>query len=368
MPGAGAQPGPSIEGCVKIMELIGSALTPGSLDEFGDKLLSGLCRIIPPGPAVLYVSDSRLFAPLFLQCGADTKSALELEKQCAAEFERITAGATSGSDPVSAGPGGRSRVGTVLFPLLVENACIGVIGVSAGRDRGPAPGTLWQGALRLVAGSVDNLVAGAMAKRRLDHLNSYLTVSSMLAQSLGLHEILEAAVYCCMEVVSAEAGSVLLLDDDKTNFIFYQVEGAARPVLQTATFPVDKGLAGSVLETQEAEIVNDVHRDPRFYGKIDSDSGFRTRNMIIVPLTAGEEKVGILEVLNKVGEDAFTEEDRRVLLLMAEEIAFAIRNAKVFEYVVNNYCRQRQGQISCRGCKRPLGRWTPCAKYREAVV
>ena len=44
-------------------------------------------------------------------------------------------------------------------------------------------------------------------ERRLAHLNTYLTVSSMLAQSIDLHELLEIALYCYMEAASAEAAS-----------------------------------------------------------------------------------------------------------------------------------------------------------------
>jgi K+-sensing histidine kinase KdpD len=87
--------------------------------------------------------------------------------------------------------------------------------------------------------------------------------------------------------------------------------------------------------------------------------------MVLIPLVAGEEKVGVLEVLNKAEEAGFTEEDRRLLESIAGEIAFAIRDATMFEWVVNSYCRQRQGLNSCSGCKRPLGSWTPCVKYRE---
>jgi sigma-B regulation protein RsbU (phosphoserine phosphatase) len=141
-----------------------------------------------------------------------------------------------------------------------------------------------------------------------------------------------------------------------------------KPELASATFPADRGLAGSILQTQQSEVINDVRSDPRFYKAVDSDSGFQTRNMIAVPLVAGEEKIGVLEVLNKIERGAFTEEERLLLVSIAEEIAFAIRNAKMFEYVVNTYCKQRQGQMSCRGCERPLGSWTPCVKYREVEV
>lgn len=61
----------------------------------------------------------------------------------------------------------------------------------------------------------------------------------------------------------------------------------------------------------------------------------------------------------------FTQNEHLFLQMIAEEIAFAIRNAKIFNYVVNSYCKQRQGLASCKGCKGPLGSWTPCVKYQN---
>src|SRR4030042_406061 len=109
----------------------------------------------------------------------------------------------------------------------------------------------------------------------------------MITQSLDLRDALEAALYFCMEAVSAAAASVLSLDYEKKIFRFYTAEGPSKPVLLTASFPADQGLAGHVLQTQESEIINDVQNHPRFYGKFDADSGFRTRHMIVFPLTAG---------------------------------------------------------------------------------
>ena len=53
--------------------------------------------------------------------------------------------------------------------------------------------------------------------------------------------------------------------------------------------------------------------------------------MVAIPLVAGEEKVGVLEILNKTGGEAFQEEDRLLLQSIAEEIAFAIHDAKLFD-------------------------------------
>jgi GAF domain-containing protein len=318
--------------------------------------------------AFLYIVDSRLPSSQFFQHGFPPETAYQIEKLCAEQFDQVS----SQSAPLPVSVAVPEALGMaadlVLYPLPAGETCIGLIGLTVQQGAALTPPTLWERLVRLMANTVSRVAEHMKCDQELIHLNTYLTVSSMLAQSLSLHELLEAALYCSMEAVSAEAASVLLLDDEKKNFLFYQVEGPAKPVLMTTTLPADKGLAGSVLQAQQSEVINDVPNDPRFYGKIDSESGFQTRNMIAIPLVAGEERVGVLEVLNKVDGDSFTEDEHSILLSIAEEIAFAIRNAKVFEYLANTYCRQRQGLGSCKGCNRPLGSWTPCVKYREASI
>lgn len=107
--------------------------------------------------------------------------------------------------------------------------------------------------------------------------------------------------------------------------------GTPQPALLNAKFSADQGLAGKVLQSQHSEVINDVQKDPRFYRRFDLETGFQTRNMVAIPLVAGKEKVGVLEVLNKAGGEPFQEEDRLLLQSIAEEIAFAIHDAKLFD-------------------------------------
>jgi len=145
------------------------------------------------------------------------------------------------------------------------------------------------------------------------HLNTYLTISSMVAQCLDLPELLEAVLPSVMETVAAEEASILLLDEDGVNLEFYSLGGPSKEVLQTTTFPADKGIAGSVLQNQKSEVINHLRQDPRFYSQIDSQSGVVTRNMMAIPLIAGEEKIGLMEVINKYGGEPFTEDERLLL-------------------------------------------------------
>jgi GAF domain-containing protein len=349
-----------------LLELAAKVLAAESLEDLPDSLLPFLGRILSIPAALLYLQDARLPTHYFFHAGLQLAFIPSLERICQEQFASLSHQSQPHTISLSLPHPTASSV--TLYPLRTPKSCFGLLGLTVPVSLPPAAAKQVESLLPLLTHGLGNLIARVDMDKRLAHLNTYLNVSSMIAQALDLKDVLEAVLFFCMDALAAEAASVLLLDYEKTHFRFYSAEGEAKEVLLMATFPADQGLAGSVLETQQAEIVNDVQHDPRFYGKFDSQSGFHTRNMIVLPLTAGEEKIGVLEVLNKRGGKPFLEEELLLLQSIAEEIAFAIRNGKLFEVVVKSYCKQRQGETSCKGCKRPLGSWTPCAKYREASI
>jgi hypothetical protein len=341
-----------------------------NVEELAQTIINSIPSLNGGAPVVMHIDDSRLTKPLFFFRGIDTDLVHHLHENLTAYCMGLSAHPEAACVDLAMPVNGKLEHG-ILYPLQTTNVELGYLLLGAPTQPAAAPKVstkLWPGMVNLIAAALDKMIDRSRHERQLAHLNTYLTVSSMLAQPLGLQELMETVLYCCLDVASAEEASVLLLDDSKKNFSFYQVGGPSKPLLMGATFPADRGIAGSVLETQQPGIINDVQHDLRFYGDIDIKSGSKTRNMIAIPLTAGEERIGVLEVLNKTEGAAFTEEEYLMLLSIAEEIAFAIRNAKIFEYVVNSYCKQRQGLNSCKGCKRPLGSWTPCVKYREAEL
>lgn len=349
-----------------LLEMAEMAVRAQNLPELAESFLRHLARLVQTPAAVIYLEDPQLPTNSFFQTGLPHDAVPMVNSQCAAQFHPEPGKANLQPVPVPLNPAVDAQFS--LFPLHGPKKVIGLLGLVMPEDRHAVARALVDKANHLLTYPLGHMIEKTYYEKQISNLNTYLNVSSMIAQALDLRDVLEAVLYFCMEAFSAEAASVLALDYEKQNFRFYSAEGPTKPVLLAATFPADSGLAGSVLQTQQSEVINDVQNDPRFYGKFDADSGFRTRNMIVVPLTAGEEKIGVLEVLNKVGGEPFYEEERLFLHNIAEEVAFAIRNGKMFEVVVKSYCKQRQGLNTCKGCKRPLGSWTPCVKYREAAI
>ncbi len=348
------------ETTIRAVELIEAAVGAEGFEELSGGMLPRVTELAQSSSGFLYVADPRLHAPHFAGDGLTNEETVAVETACPEWFDEVEDALEASTDSL------RLETAGAVFsvhPLPVDGRVLGMIGLREGEplvDSG-----VWSRLMATLGRVADRLAAQVSAERKLLHLNTYLTVSTMLAKSVDLEELLEIALYCSMEAASAEAASILLLDEAKENFQFYRVEGSAKPLLGGSTFPVTEGVAGRVLETLEAEIVNEVEADPRFYGQIDLKTGYQTRNMIAVPLVAGDERVGVLEVLNRIDGGQFTPDERLILVSVADEIAFAVRNATVFDYVVNTYCKRRQGQNSCKGCERPLGSWTPCMRYRE---
>jgi len=335
------------------IELLEAVLGARSFDAFGAALLSALREATGSARGLVYISDPRLRASIYADHGISDGESTRLQEACREAFSRLL--------EEDGAPSPRAFASNLtLRPLPVDGRLIGLIGFDPAEDAELPAGTV--AALARVA---DNLADRVTAERKLLHLNTYLTVSSMLSRSVDLEELLEVALYASMEAVSAEAASILLLDEAKENFRFFRVEGTAKPLLGGTTFPATEGVAGRVLQTREAEIVNNAEGDEQFYGEIDLETGFRTRNMIAAPLIAADEPIGVLEVLNHGNGDAFSADERLILVSVADEVAFAVRNATLFDYVISTYCKRRQGQSSCKGCERPLGSWTPCVRYRE---
>lgn len=215
----------------------------------------------------------------------------------------------------------------------------------------------------VAAAAVDNALEHYVKDRQIANLNTYLTISNTLHFSMELREQLAYIINLCCDALEAKAASVLLLNEDGTMLEFYAVEGEKSGALAKFMLPVEQGIAGWVIREGRSIVVNDASKDERFFKGVDRNTGFVTNSIVAAPMIAGEEKVGVIEVINKTGGE-FTRYDINLLADIAEEAAFAVKNAKMFEYVANTYCRIRQGAGSCRGCVRPLKSWTPCQRDR----
>ncbi|WP_447973634.1 GAF domain-containing sensor histidine kinase [Nitrospira sp. Kam-Ns4a] len=144
-------------------------------------------------------------------------------------------------------------------------------------------------------------------------------------------KLIEQALVVALEVVDAEAGSILLADPKARTLVFRHVVGEKAQLIRGLAIPWNKGLAGAVFMSGEAEVVADAKRDHRHYPDIDELTGFRTRDMIVLPLKQwGRPPIGVLEVMNK-RRGQLDEADVDILTIVSALATTAIEQARLFE-------------------------------------
>jgi hypothetical protein len=217
----------------------------------------------------------------------------------------------------------------------------------------------------MISSLLHNALSHETKDKKIRMLNLYQTVSSSLAYIDDLQELLSTITGIVTSELLCEESSVLFYDEGANEFEFFSAFGETGLGLVSTRFPADRGIAGRALKEMKTQVVNDCQRDPDFYCAIDEEHSFKTKSIIAAPLIAGEEIVGVLNAVNKIETKFFDKEDDQILSAIADEIALAVKHARLFEYVVENYCKIKQGKNSCKGCKRPLKSWTPCVRQME---
>ena len=138
-----------------------------------------------------------------------------------------------------------------------------------------------------------------------------------------------------MEVVSCTLNadrSSLFLYDAETKELYSRVKQGDE--IGEIRFPSTLGIAGSVFCSGEGEIISaDAYTNSRFNQEVDRRTGYRTRNILCVPIrNKSREVIGVTQALNKrVGD--FDAEDMRLLEGLSQQAAAALENASLFEKV-----------------------------------
>lgn len=182
--------------------------------------------------------------------------------------------------------------------------------------------------------------------QRERELDAARRVCQALSQQIHSDVLIEQTLRTALDTVDAEAGSLLLADPDTKQLVFRHVVGNKAEVLRGLSIPMDKGLAGAVYSSGEPEIVSDAKTDRRHYPNVDELTGFRTRDMIVLPLQQwGQKPIGVLEVMNK-RSGRLDEEDVALLTIISALATSAIEQARLFEEAKLAEVVHRLGDIS----------------------
>lgn len=184
-----------------------------------------------------------------------------------------------------------------------------------------------------------------LIRTRLDLLNLICSSTRSMKQQVAVYStILEMARYA----LNASASSMLLFDDKQNNLIYRFSDGPlGKEVIKLASRE-QLGIASLVVQTGKSLKVNAIDEDARF-GRFKGEvAGLLIRSAICIPLIIDKKVVGVIEALNKLDGNDFTDADLETMEGLASGTTLTIGNVKLNENQLLSYRSKLQKLVAAK--------------------
>jgi sigma-B regulation protein RsbU (phosphoserine phosphatase) len=146
--------------------------------------------------------------------------------------------------------------------------------------------------------------------------------AARISREQEIDELVRLNADFARDLIGADRCSLWLIDPRKKELWTKIAHG-----VPTLHIPLGQGLIGACIRDNQVLLVNNAAQDPRLLRSVDSSSGYRTEQVLCVPLRAEGRVIGALQLLNKPA--GFTETDAGLLGLLAHFAANAIDSERL---------------------------------------
>ena len=176
-------------------------------------------------------------------------------------------------------------------------------------------------------------------------LEGLFEVSQAISSSVGREELLEMILRMALLQTGATCGSILLKDDTGSTLRIVTSVGLDKSLARSVRVRVGEGIAGKIAETGCPVLVANIDEHPEFskLARNYQDKSFMSvplecdERVLAVPVKGPARIVGVLNVHRKAGGGDFSENDLRLLCILASQAAISIENARLLDDLDNTY-------------------------------
>jgi phosphoserine phosphatase RsbU/P len=151
-----------------------------------------------------------------------------------------------------------------------------------------------------------------------------LEVADVVNTTLDLDTTLRRVAELVRKVIDYEIFAILLLNEKTHELrIRFQV-GYTREAAERTRVKVGEGVSGVAAQRREPVLVGDVTQDPRYISAVPN-----VRSELALPLIVKNRLIGVIDIESRQ-PDYFTEDHKRLLMLIASRMAVGIENARLY--------------------------------------
>ncbi len=163
------------------------------------------------------------------------------------------------------------------------------------------------------------------AQRRNRKLQGLLDVAQQLDATQDISTLLDIILAEAKRVTESDRCSLFIVDKKRGELWAKIAQGLDG---ETLRIKIGQGIVGQCAATLQPIHIPDAYSDPRFNQAVDLASGYRTRNILSVPMIdTAKECSGVIQALNKSRGRPYDSEDQEMLMALGAVAAVAIENA-----------------------------------------
>ena len=188
----------------------------------------------------------------------------------------------------------------------------------------------------------DSLLGGGQQVHEIDRLLKVLDINRAMVQERQPRKLLAMILDAVIDLTNAERGFLILRGEKGQG----QVEVARnldREAVRSPDFKISHTIAEKVIETGEVVLTDSASDDPDF-GKLASVAGMQLRSILCAPLRHRGETKGCVYIDHRFRTGSFTQTDRQLLELFADQAAVAVENARL--HAENEVQRERLEELN----------------------
>ena len=215
----------------------------------------------------------------------------------------------------------------LAVPMASEGEPIGALNVQTLASRSFTPGEVELLSLigDLAAVSLARAQLYDQQRRQIEELRALAQVSEMVTSPLFIDDMLDIVSEMAAQIMHVTACQVYLLDD--TPETLQRHTGNSEPAATNPHYPVGQGVIGRVAATGEAAYIADISEELALEDR-ELALAAGLISLLSVPLSVRDRVIGVLNCFSN-SRRSFTEQERTLLLTLANQTALAIENAQL---------------------------------------
>ncbi|MBI5327690.1 MAG: diguanylate cyclase [Deltaproteobacteria bacterium] len=169
----------------------------------------------------------------------------------------------------------------------------------------------------------EEMMADQYIKKKIKTFDAMEEVYKAIAPMLEQEELHNAILNQATELVGAEQGSLMLLDNEDKDWSIKASKGIDINILENIKVKTGEGISGTVIEKGVPVIVRDIESEFASLAR-KNRARYKTKSFVSMPLKVGSRTIGIINISDKITGEVFAEEDLKLLTSFSSYASIAL--------------------------------------------